>query len=217
MTLIQQNLLALTESVERPIPILSREVASQLTTRQQEILDELTVIFDDGFAQYTMADVAAKVNCSLRTLYTLAGSRDELVLMVVDRNLWRMGRGARRAIQPDMAPLEAIRIYLRAANVAVATITEQFARDCDNMTEAREVNRAHSAYLVRVTCALLDEAVRRGDIARCNTAAVAHVIAGLGRDFSEPDTLIRMRTSPKKAADEMVDVILRGLLRGEQP
>ena len=44
-----------------------------------------------------MADLAARLNCSLRTLYGLARSREELVLMAIDRNLWAIGRSARTA------------------------------------------------------------------------------------------------------------------------
>ena len=77
----------------------------------------------------TMADIAARAGCSLRTLYDLAPSRDELVLTVIDRNLRHIGRAAVDAMAPDMAPLEAIRAYLRAANLAVASTTPAFARD----------------------------------------------------------------------------------------
>ena len=214
----ERDLLTLTAKVIRPIPVLNREAAENLTTRQSEILDELTTRFDDGgFAHLTMAEIAAYVNCSLRTLYTLAASRDELVLIVVDRNLWRLGRGARKAIKADMAPIDAIRSYLRAANLAVANVTEDFARDCAAMPEAAALNQAHSSYVVAVTEALLNEAVRRGDIDRCNTAATAQVVAGLGRLFTDPTNIGRHRASPKKLADDMVDVILRGLEQGTRP
>ncbi len=199
--------------VPSPTPVLSREDLATLTDRQREILDLLGTIFDDGFAHLTMADIAREVNCSLRTLYSLAGSRDELVLIVVDRNLWRVGRAARKAIRPSMEPLDAIRSYLRAANVAVAGITEAFANDTAAIPAALALNDAHNRYIIAVTKALLDEAVRRGDIARCDTAAVARVVAGLGRDLARPDVLITLRSSPKRAADAMVDVILRGLER----
>ena len=96
-------------SVPAPRPVLDRDREARLTERQREVLDRLGTLFDDGFADLTMADIAANVGCSLRTLYDLAPSRDELVLTVIDRNLRRIGRGAISAIQPDLAPLVAIR------------------------------------------------------------------------------------------------------------
>jgi len=197
--------------VPRPQPVMSRETHAAFSDRQRELLDQVGVLFADGFNHLTMADIASTLNCSLRTLYTIAKSREDLVLIVVDRNLWAVGREARTAIRPDMAPLDAIRVYLRAANVAVAGMTEQFASDADSIPAARALHAAHNDYLAAVTRALLNEAVRRGDIVRCNTDAVSKVIAGLGRQFASPDLIGTLRSSPKKAADDVADIILLGL------
>lgn len=198
-------------AVPAPRPVLDRERERQLTRRQREVLDHLSSVFDDGFAHLTMAELAARANCSLRTLYELAPSRDELVLTVVDRNLWRVGRRAMPAIRPDMAPLDAIRAYLEAATVAVGGTTEAFARDLATVPAAQRLSDEHSDYLVAVTRCLLDLAVERGDVADVDTGAVARVVAGLGRDFARPDVLPLLRSSPKAAADAVVDIVLRGL------
>ena len=84
--------------VPRPTPVLSREREQALTARQRELLDQLGALFDRGFADLTMATIARELSCSLRTLYELAPSRDELLLMVIDRNLWRIGRTAAGAL-----------------------------------------------------------------------------------------------------------------------
>lgn len=200
-------------AVPRPPPVLSRDRERALTDRQREILDQLGAVFDDGFADLTMADLAARLSCSLRTLYELAPSRDELVLAVVDRNLRRIGRTATDALDAEMAPLDALRSYLRAATVAVAGTTPAFARDLAAVSDARRLSDAHSDYLVAVTRCLLDLAVERRDIADVDTAAIARVMAGLGRDFARPEAISTLRSSPKDAADTVVDVILRGLCR----
>jgi len=114
-------------AVSAPQPLLGREREQRLTGRQRAILDHLVEMFDGGFAHLTMAEIAARANCSLRTLYSLAPSRDELVLVVVDRNLWRVGRTAMAAIAPAMAPLDALQAYLGAATEAVEGMTAPFA------------------------------------------------------------------------------------------
>lgn len=199
------------KAVRAPRPVLSRERERGLTDRHRELLDELDKVFEDGFADLTMAELAARLNCSLRTLYGLAPSRDELVLIVVDRNLWRVGRAARQAIVPGMTPLAALRAYLRAATVAVSEITEGFARDLEVMPAAQRLNDGHDRYLYDVTKALLDLAVEQGEVGDVDTAAVARVLAGLGRSFADPKVLPTLRSSPKEAADTVVDLLLRGL------
>lgn len=201
----------LLRAVRAPLPVMERDRERRLTERQRQILDELGSLFEKGFADLTMADLAASLNCSLRTLYGLAPSRDELVLTVVDRNVRKVGRSAIAAIKPDMAPLDAVRAYLSAATVAVSDMTEEFARDLADMPAGRRLNREHSDYLVAVTGRLLDLAVERGDIGDVDTAAVARVIAGLGRDFAAPQVMPTLRSSPKEAADAVVEIVLAGL------
>ena len=200
-------------AIPRPTPVLARERERALTARQRELLDQLGGVFDGGFADLTMAGLAARLNCSLRTLYELAPSRDELVLVVVDRNLWRIGRTAANAIDPDMAPLDALRAYLRAATEAVSGTTQAFARDLAAVPAAQRLNDDHSDYLIAVAQSLLDLAVERGDIDPIDTAALARVMAGVGRDFSKPEVLATLRSSPKDAADAVVDILLAGLHR----
>jgi AcrR family transcriptional regulator len=199
--------------IERPRPVLDRERERRLTDRQRELLDELGAMFDEGFADLTMAELAGRLNCSLRTLYALAASRDELVLIVVDRNLWRVGRSAQSAIDPEMPPLDAVRSYLSAAHVAVMDTTAPFARDLAAVPSARRLREAHQGYLCAVTKRLLDAAVDRGDIAAIDTSAVARALSRLGADFAEPDGLGEIQTSPKDAADLVVDLVLQGLAR----
>ena len=201
-------------AVPAPRPVLDRDRETRLTGRQREVLDQMGTLFDDGFADLTMADIAASVGCSLRTLYDLAPSRDELVLTVIDRNLRRIGRRAISAVQPDLDPLAVIRSYLMAANLAVAATTPAFARDQVATPAAHRLVTAHSDYLVAITRTLLDLAVERGDIAPTDTAAVARVVAGLGAMFALPENLETIDSTPKEAADAMVDVILRGLTTG---
>ena len=205
------NLITLIRGVPAPEPMLSRERERQLTNRQRDLLNRLVELFNKGFAHLTMADLAAQLNCSLRTLYELAPSRDELVLTVIDRNLRSVGRTARGAIRSNMDPLEAIRYYLKAANVAVAGTTEVFARDLATFPAGQQLSEQHSNYLVDVTRCLLDTAVKQGEINDVDTAAIARVMASLGRDLSRSEVLATLRSTPKEAADTILDLILKGL------
>jgi AcrR family transcriptional regulator len=199
-------------SIRRPRPVLSRERERQLTKRQRTLLDDLATIFEGGFSEFTMAAIASRMSCSLRTLYVLAPSRDELVLVVVDRNLWRVGRAAQRAIQPGMSPLEGLRAYLQAAYVAVGAWTPQFVSDLATIPAAQRLKEEHNRYLCAVTERLLDQAVRMGTIGPVDTSSVACVMGRLGGDFARPEVITSLRSSPEEAADAVLDVLLCGLV-----
>jgi AcrR family transcriptional regulator len=205
------DLVAEVRSIPRPAPVLSPEREAALTDRQRHLFDQLTELFDDGFAHLTMADLAARMNCSLRTLYQLAPSRDELVTMVIDRNLWRIGRRARQTIEPDAVPLEALRGYLHATSHALSRTTEAFAFDLETLPGARELRARHEDYLVAVAQRLLDVAVKEGHIADVDTEAVARAAASLGALFTRPDLIGRTRSQPGEATTLIVDLLIDGL------
>ena len=115
--------------VRAPKPLLSPDTERRLTVRQRQLLDELEdLVVAKGLVELTMAEIAAEVNCSLRTLYGIAPSREELVLTVVDRRLHRIGRAAIGSLDASLTPLAALRAYLRAANGAVQPETHAFSR-----------------------------------------------------------------------------------------
>jgi AcrR family transcriptional regulator len=198
--------------VPAPRPLLGPETVRRLTTRQREILDELEKILAvEGLADLTMAEIAAQVNCSLRTLYGISPRKEELVLAVVDRRLRRIGRAAMEPLRASMSPLEALRAYLQAANEAVQPTTVAYARELADIPGASRLLDAHEGYVISVTRSLLDRAVAEGQIPAVDTLAVAHVLGGLGREFARPDVAEIAGASPKATADAIAEIILRGL------
>ena len=159
-----------------------------------------------------MAEIAALGGCSLRTLYGIAPSKDELLLTVVDRRLHRIGRAAVEALDQSMSPLDTLRAYLQAANEAVQPESAALSADLAKVAGARRLFDTHESYLIAVAQNLLDRAVAEGQIAPVDTASVAHVLGGLGREFSRPDVAEIVQSSPKETADAVSELILQGLL-----
>lgn len=197
--------------VPRPRPILDPARERALTERQRDVLDHLGVLFEAGFADVTMATLAQRLNCSLRTLYALAPSRDELVLMVVDRHLRRIGRMAFDTIADEASPLETLRAYLHAVTVALMFTSDEFARDLESVPAVNRLIVDHNGYLYAVTRRLLELAVEQGEVPPMDISAFAQVMAGLGWEFTRRDIEPQLESSPKEAADAVVDAIIRGL------
>jgi len=200
--------------VRAPKPLLAAEAEARLTPRQREVLGALEeLVVRGGFADLTMAQMAARVNCSLRTLYEISPSKDELVLTVVDRRLHRIGRAAIASLGDSLSPLAALRAYLQAANEAVQPTTAAFARDFAGVPGAKPLLDAHEAYVIAVTRSLLDRARAEGEIRPVDTAAVAYVLGGLGREFSRREVQEGGTGSAKANADAVAEIVLRGLAK----
>ena len=157
--------------VRAPKPLLPPETERRLTDRQRQVLDELEeLVVAEGLAELTMAEIAARVNCSLRTLYGISPSKEELVLAVIDRRLHRIGRTAIGSLDASLSPLAALRAYLHAANEAVQPETVSYSRDFADVSGAKRLLDTHESYVIAVTRSLLDRAVKERQIPPVDTA-----------------------------------------------
>ena len=199
--------------VQAPKPVLDAAGERRLTPRQRELLDPLEALVVSGrLADLTMAQIAARTNSSLRTLYQIAQSKEELVVAVVDRRLHRIGRRAIAALGAALAPLDALRVYLSAVCEAIDPERNAFAREFVAMPGVQRMIDVHERYVVAVVRSLLDRAVAERAIAPCDTAAVAHLLGGLGREYARPEVAASLRRSPRETVDALVEVVLRGLV-----
>ena len=110
-----------------------------------------------------------------------------------------------------MSPLEALRAYLSAASEAVQPAANTFSRDFADVPGAKSLLDGHEDYVMAVTRSLLDRAATAGEIRSVDTAAVAHVLGGLGREFSRPEVSSLVSKSPKRTADALAEIIIAGL------
>ena len=115
-----------------------------------------------------------------------------------------------------MPPLDTLRAYLQGANKAVQPEAAVLSADLAKVNGAARLLASHEAYVMAVTQSLLDRAVAEGQIAPVDTASVAHVLGGLGREFARPEVAAIAEASPKKTADAIVELILQGLLAGSR-
>ena len=199
--------------VRAPKRRLSSSTEQSLTARQLEILDTLDeFVLGGDFSDLTMAEIAKRMTCSLRTLYGIAPSKEELVLAVADRHLQRIGREAMEALELDESPLSRLRAYLRATNLALQPTTVIFSMDFNKLPGARQLADAHAGFIVAITRALLDEAVEKMEVAPLDTAALALVLGRLGREFARPDVERIVQNSARETADSIAEIILDGLV-----
>jgi AcrR family transcriptional regulator len=199
--------------VRPPKPLLDPSLERRLTPRQRELLEALEdLVVRGGLAGLTMAQIATRTSCSLRTLYAIAQSKEELVLAVVDRRLRGIGRRAIASLDASMSPIEALRAYIRAVSEALDPARNAFSREFADLPGGQRMLDAHERYVAAVIQSLLDRGVAEGQIAPCDTASLAHLLGGLGREFARPEVAEAARASPKATVGEIVDVILRGLV-----
>lgn len=198
-------------SHRRPRPLLSQRAEVRLGARHREVLDQLESLFlREGFSGYSVRELAAHVGCSRRTLYELAPSKDELVLLVFDRFLHRVGRDALDAIDADLPYADQIRSYF-LGGIELQRISQLFGDDLADDPAARRLFDRHYGYVMAVTEQLVANGIAAGEFRSVTPAVVAGVLAGGAQFFNQPDVQSDSGVDLERAAAELVELILSSL------
>jgi AcrR family transcriptional regulator len=195
----------------RPRPLLSQRAEQQLGPRHREVLDELEVLFlREGFSGYSVRELAAHVGCSRRTLYELAPSKDELVLLVFDRFLHRVGRAALDAIDDTDGYAEQIRAYF-LGGMELQRISQVFSDDLADEPAARRLFDRHYGYVMAVVEQLVRAGIDGGEFRPATPAIVAGLLAGSAQFLNQPDVQSDHGLDLEAAVDELIDLVIRAI------
>lgn len=195
----------------RPRPLLSQRAEERLGTRHREVLDQLESLFlQDGFSGFSVRELAAHVGCSRRTLYELAPSKDELVLIVFDRFLHRVGRAALDAIDESTSYADQIRAYFRGG-MELQRISQVFGEDLADDPAARRLFDRHYGYVMAVVEELVERGIAAGEFRPATPRIVAGMLTGGAQLFNQPDVLADAGIELAAATDELLHLVTRSL------
>ena len=181
--------------------------------RHHEVMDRLEKIIDEGKSYKTMADLASMLKVSLRTLYEIAPSKDELINLTINNVLTKHGKIAMEKIQTLDSPIEKLRVYLNTVNQAVGPRFEKFTLSLSKKHSTNEMIDFHENYITNFIKSLLDDAVQANEIANIDTEATALALGGLGRYFQNKKIHSKSSlASPEDASNFLSDLILSGLI-----
>lgn len=120
------------------------------TPRRAVVLEGLVDLFlAEGFLDFAVEDLAARLQCSKSTLYTVAPSKEQLITAVV-REFFRSSTAqveARLAAEPE--PVLRIRTYLDAIAEALSPASAEFYADVNEFAPAREIYLHNTAVAAR--------------------------------------------------------------------
>jgi AcrR family transcriptional regulator len=152
---------------------------SQLSARQEEILDALEDTFLRDGLEVTVGELALRARCSRRTLYEIAQSKGQLFVLVVDRMLQRIGLQARETIALEATHADALRAFMAAAQPQLQRVTPRFARALELHRPARRVYERHAALARTRLAQIVAAGVEAGEFAAHDPSVVADVLVAV--------------------------------------
>lgn len=183
----------------------------QIGKRHLEVMDELESMLDQGKSFSTMSDLAKKLKISLRTLYEIAPSKEELIVTTVDRVLKKHGKIAVDAMNTHSSPIKKLESFLTVANQAVGPRFERFTLSLSSLNSSKPMVDYHEQYITDLIKNLLDEARIKNEIKEIDTQATALLLGGLGRYFQSKKLLKDLQQTPEKTSNFLTKIIIDGI------
>ncbi|AII07763.1 TetR family transcriptional regulator [Rhodococcus wratislaviensis] len=148
------------------------------TRRRTQLFDALVdLILVEGFAHLTLDEIANRLRCSKSTLYTLAGSKEQLVRAATVHFFRRATEDVESHIEPITGARARITAYLSAVGNALSAASDQFMADLDAFPPAREVYERNTQFAAARVQELITEGVAGGDFRDVHAAFAADLAA----------------------------------------
>ena len=181
------------------------------TKRQIEIMDALEAMLQKGVPDLTMSEFAKKLKISLRTLYEIAPSKDELILMTMNNILVKLGKLAIDSVANINSPIKKLEKYLFIVNQAVGPKFDTFVKDIENIKGSQKMADYHENFIKNYTKNLLKESILKKEIKSIDVSAFAILLGGIGREFLKEKNKKTIDMSPEESANSITKIILNGI------
>ena len=158
--------------------------ATRGPARREAVLDELVaLILAEGFAAFTLDELARRLRCSKSTLYAVAGSKEQLVVAAVRRFFARATVAVEsRAAEPADAA-GAIEAYLLAVSEQLRPASTEFFADLAAFPPAAEVYARNTRTAARRVQQLVSDGMAAGTLRPAHAsfvgAAVTEVMSAI--------------------------------------
>lgn len=181
------------------------------TKRQIEIMDALEAMLQKGVPDLTMSEFAKKLKISLRTLYEIAPSKDELILMTMNNILVKLGKLAIDSVANINSPIKKLEKYLFTVNQAVGPKFDTFVKDIENIKGSQKMADYHENFIKNYTKNLLKESILKKEIKSIDVSAFAILLGGIGREFLKEKNKKTINMSAEESANSITKIILNGI------
>lgn len=182
-----------------------------LSKKHTEVIKDLEILLEKGIPELTMLEIAAKLKISLRTLYEIAPSKENLILFTVNNILNKIGKKAQIKIENIHSPFQKLEIYLKTVNKAVGPKFDIYIKDLNKIKSSKGMIDYHEDYITSFIEKLLIESIAAKEIKEIDTSAYAILLGGIGRDFATKKNKKKILKSPEETANSITDVILAAI------
>ena len=165
----------------------------------------------EGFAGLGVSEIANRLCCSKRTLYELAPSKREMVLLVLDRFFAGIRQDAAVACESGHDAQQCIYVYLQAGVRAAERLSPTTVTDIHRWPPARAIWQEHVRLRVEGLSRLIEGGMRDGVFRKIPPAFVAEMVFASINRLREPGFYASTDLTIAEAFDELYGMLLAAL------
>jgi len=194
--------------IHNPLFIKSKE--RSLSNRQKKALADLEGLIKSGTPQLTMSEIATNLNVSLRDLYEIASTKEELILLAVESLLMKIGADKEKAINLTDSPLAKIYLLMEQIEMQreILLVSQKTFKRINGLKDFMD---SYENYYIEVIKKYLEKAIISNEIVSIDTSAMAIILSGLSRDLDKKYLKKEDKMIPSNALHKIIEVIFKGL------
>lgn len=186
--------------------------AELATRRRTELFDGLlALMLDDGFAHLQIADLAARLHCSRSTLYTLAGSKEQLVTKTVTHFFRTATDQVESRVADAATSRDAVVEYLIAVGDALLPASAQFMADLHAFAPTRELYEQNTAAAAARVRGLIAAGVAAGEFRDVDAAFAGDLAATMMSRIQRRDVEAHTGLDDAQAYRQLASILTRGI------
>lgn len=189
-----------------------KEPGAGTTDRRTTLIAQLEEIFlTEGFRDLTVDDLAARLKCSKRSLYQLAGSKQELFVLILEQFLDRIRHLGNRGVLEHDDPEHRMAAYMEPGYVESKRASRRFVEDVRSLKAASLMLESHQRERMSTLRDIVEDGIRRGKFRKINSFLVAETYLATVARIDDPDFLRRANLGFGEALTTLFDFLAYGL------
>lgn len=165
----------------------------------------------EGFAAFTLDDLALRLRCSKTTLYALAGSKQELVVEAVREYFRNAVPVVEARVAAATDPAERVTAYLLAVADYLRPLSLEFLEDMLAFRPTAEVYRSNTFAAAARIRGLIAEGIEAGAFRSVNAAFVAETVAATMQAIQGGEMASRLEITDAEAYAELASLVVHAL------
>jgi AcrR family transcriptional regulator len=188
-----------------------------LPQRLERVIEEAESLFvEEGFLHFGTMDLARRLRCSKRTLYSIAPTREKFFELILEHHLERMNREMIAAAKAAPDCIAALIAPMETAIAAFGNESNRFNNDVKSFPGGVRVIKRTQKQRLRLTEDSIAQGVRIGTFRKVDPHLVATALHAAASSVTDPQFLSSATMNMAQALREVFRLIFQGLLESSE-